>query len=354
MKKFDEAVNKLANIKLNSSSKAEFEFFKAFLRGHYAEDLSQGNDNSDFVMIGKAFHRWVHDHGALLNLKDSQSYIDFIDRIDYFSKQYLHIYECINSGNTDDFFYLIVNNDYGFTLQPALILSAIAFNDSDEVVKEKIQVVSKYLTKVLSWRVWNQMIISQSSMESTIYALCKKIREKSLNEIKAILDTNPIELPGLNTVPNLNQQNKKKIRVLLALITEIVARESNETDYLLKKTDIEIEHIWSNHFDEHVDEFTDQGEFNTVRNNIGDLLLLPKSFNASYNDETYSVKVEQYFSQNILAQTLNEKKYANDPGFLKFKDLSGLLFKPYKEFKRASIAERAELYKQILIWNWPK
>lgn len=64
------------------------------------------------------------------------------------------------------------------------------------------------------------------------------------------------------------------------------------------------------------------------------------------------LKVQQYFSQNILAQTLNSKKYQNNPNFLKFKNNSLLSFKSYDEFKRVSIQERAELYKSILIWNW--
>ena len=59
-----------------------------------------------------------------------------------------------------------------------------------------------------------------------------------------------------------------------------------------------------------------------------------------------------YFSQNILAQTLNAKKYENNPGFIKFKEKSKLGFKPYTEFKRIAISERAELYKAILKWNW--
>ena len=162
----------------------------------------------------------------------------------------------------------------------------------------------------------------------------------------------PIELPELNNAPTLNQQNRQKINVLLALITEIVASESNESDYILNKPDIEVEHIWANHFELHTDEFDSENDFATTRNGIGDWLVLPKSFNASYGDEPYNVKVIQYFSQNILAQTLNAKKYENNPGFIKFKEKSKLGFKPYTEFKRIAISERAELYKSILKWNW--
>ena len=121
---------------------------------------------------------------------------------------------------------------------------------------------------------------------------------------------------------------------------------------MLNKPDIEVEHIWSDHFEKHLDEFEYKTVFASMRNNIGDLLVLPKSFNASYNDAPYSVKVVQYFEQNILAQSLNENKYKNNPNFKRFIDNSGLQFKSYQEFKKAGIIERADLYKSILEWNF--
>ena len=350
--KFDKRIGKLASIKLSSKSKAEQEFFKVYFRGHYAVDLSQSNEASDFIRIGKAFHRWVRDNSLTLNLKTSDDYIDFINRIDYFADKYEKIYSCINSRDVSKYFYLVVNNDYGFTLQTPAILASIKFNDSDDIVEEKIKIVSKYITKVLSWRVWNHWMISQSSLEAPIYDFCKKVRDLDIEEIKALIATEPINIPDLNNSPTLNQQNNRRIKVLLALITEIVARESNESDYILNKSDIEVEHIWSNHYEQHLDEFEKEDDFNNTRNNIGDLLVLPKSFNASYNDSQYSIKVQQYFSQNILAQSLNEKKYENNPGFIRFVEKSGLKFKSYSEFKRLSISERADLYKSILKWNW--
>lgn len=356
MNKFDAMLNKLISIKLSSKSKAEFEFFKMYLRGHYAEDFSQAkNSNSDFVRIGKEFHRWLRDNEQKLGLETDEDFVEFINKIDFFAKVYEKINNLIQGRNTKDYLYLIVNADYNFTLQTPLILSAVKYQDTDEIVEAKIKVVSKYLSKVLSFRVWNHWMISQSTLENPIYNLCKRIRDLSVEEIASILDTNPLEAPELNNSPTLNQQNRSRLRVLLSLITEIVAANSGESDYMLNKDEpVEVEHIWSNHFEEHTDEFSDEDEFANVRNNIGDLLVLPKSFNASYGDDPYSLKVKQYFSQNILAQTLNKQKYENNPGFVKFKDESKLEFESYDEFKKANIAKRAELYKQILIWNWKK
>ena len=199
---------------------------------------------------------------------------------------------------------------------------------------------------------WKHTSISQSSMEDKIYKLCKQLREKTIEEIKEIFATEPIEIPELSTPPTLNMINKPKIRMLLSLITEIVARESKEPDYMLNYDNIEVEHIWADHYEWFREVFPNESDFNTYRNNIGDLLVLPKSFNASYGDMKYIDKVEQYFSQNILAQSLCKKKYANSPGFLKFIENCGLDIHSYDDYTRDSITERAELYRQILLWNW--
>ena len=275
------------------------------------------------------------------------------EKILYFAKTYIYIMELMESRNVVDYLHLIVNADYGFTLQPALLIAAISYGDTDEIIDKKIKIVSKYLTKTLSWRVWNHWLTSQNQMEAKIYELCKKIRNMSVDELSKYLNEHPLDD---NTVdgssPHLNQQNRVKIKVLLSLITEVVARNSGTSDYMLNKKEIEVEHIWSNHYEQHLDEFDNESDFSTVRNSIGDLLVLPKSFNSSYGDAPYEDKVVQYFSQNILAQTLNSQKYSNNPGFVGFMQKSGLKFKSYSEFKRASITERTDLYREILKYEF--
>lgn len=350
---FDDVVKLLVNIKLSSKSKAEFEFFKIFFRGHFAEDFSQAkNSNSDFIRIGKEFHRWVRDNSEKLGLIQSSDFINFIQKIQYFTDVYAKILTLTQERNTREYLYLIVNSDYGFTLQPALILSAICYNDDDETILKKIKIVSKYLTKVLSWRVWRHWMIAQSAMETPIYELCQKMRGLNVEQLELLLDTDPINGPELENAPTLNKQNRPRLKVLLALITEIVASNSNEHDYMLNKKDIEVEHIWADHFERHADEFDNEVEFANTRNGIGDLLLLPKSFNASYGDLPYANKYPHYYGQNILAQSLTETKYQNNPQFIKFIANSNLKFRPYDEFKRSAIVDRAELYRAILAWNW--
>ena len=353
MAEFDGIIRSLSQIKLSSKSKAEFEFFKMYFRGHYAEDLSQSkNSTSDFVRIGKEFHRWVSENSKKLGLVKSVDYVEFIHRIKYFADVYLKINTLIQERNTEKYLYLIVNSDYGFTMQPAVIMSAVKYKDSDETIEKKLGIVSKYLTKVLTWRVWNHWMISQSALEARSYELCKAIRGMESDELMRYLSTDPMDSPALEGTPTLNQQNRRRFCVMLSLITEIVAVHSKAPDYPLNHPDIEVEHIWANHFEDHAADFRDEAEFAAARNSLGDLLVLPKSFNASYNDAPYEEKVEQYFSQNILAQSLNAKKYTNNPGFLSYRNVSGLPFKAYTSFTKEAISERTNLYRMILEDNW--
>ena len=352
MEKFDRIIRELSQIKLSSKSKAEFEFFKMYFRGHYAEDLSQSNNQTDFVRIGKEFHRWVSDNAKKLGLVKSSDYVAFIERIEYFARVYQKVIAMIQERDTQKNLYLIVNSDYGFTMQPAVIMSAVHYGDSDSEINDKIRVVSKYLTKVLTFRVWNHWQISQSALEARSYELCKVIRGMDCKAIKEYLDTDPLQAPALEYTPTLNQQNRWRLSVMLSLITEIVAVNSNQPDYMMNHPPVEIEHIWANHFEDHPGEFRDKAEFDAVRNSIGDLLVLPKSFNSSYNDDPYEKKVEQYYSQNILAQTLHKKKYENNPGFVAYMKRTGIPFKPYDTFTKESISERTALYRKILEEHW--
>ena len=122
----------------------------------------------------------------------------------------------------------------------------------------------------------------------------------------------------------------------------------------------EIEHIWANHPERHTDEFPSTAEFAEHRNRLGGLLLLPKSFNASYGDLPYAdpeqpehAKLPHYLTQNLLARSLHPQCYQHNPGFRQFIEASGIPFRPHDEFMQQDLAERSALYRAIAdrIWN---
>jgi hypothetical protein len=114
----------------------------------------------------------------------------------------------------------------------------------------------------------------------------------------------------------------------------------------------EIEHIWADHPERHSDEFSHPSEFQEYRNRIGGLVLLPKSFNASYGDLPYAEKREHYLGQNLIARSLHEAAYDHNPGFLRFIDESGLPFHAHAEFKKVDLDARQVLYQQLAERIW--
>ena len=126
--------------------------------------------------------------------------------------------------------------------------------------------------------------------------------------------------------------------------------------YINKKSDpknpFEVEHIWADKPDQHAVDYPQSIDFQNARNRIGSLLLLPKKFNASYNDKPYEKKVDPYFHQNLLAASLSEEAYKNDTGFMQFIEKTGLPFKPYAHFDKTAQEEHQQLYIQLAEYTW--
>jgi hypothetical protein len=191
-----------------------------------------------------------------------------------------------------------------------------------------------------------------------MFALAKELRNKSLEEIRGVLKEKTAELnESLDSLKRLRltKTNKPDVYYILARLTSWLGDEASAHYLSRKRSDpFEVEHIWANKYERHADEFSNEYEFAEMRNSLGDLLLLPKSFNSSYGASEYAEKVEHYFGQNPLAKSLNERNYKNNPNFSRKMKEYDLPFKSYgpDEFKRSAIVERQDLYAQMaeIIW----
>jgi hypothetical protein len=198
-------------------------------------------------------------------------------------------------------------------------------------------------------------------MQYAMFLIMKEIRGNGVEELsKNLSEKLKREDDDFITNKNfrLHQQNRYYMHQLMARITDYVEIQSGLpsrfTDYIAEgKNRYEIEHIWANHPDLHVDEFPHPADFAEFRNRIGGLLLLPKIFNGSYGDLPYDKKLDHYYGQNLLAQSLHVKCYEHNPGFLRLINEKGLPFKPIPVFTKQSIEDRQELYRMICerIWN---
>lgn len=355
-------------LQLNQIDKEEdANFFKNWLRAQYAETIREtkaGAENEDWDIIGKPFHKWVQENNRKMGLKKSADYEHFIkEHFPKFSDIYTDLKKYSLKFNKD-YEYVFYNADRNFTLQFQVILSVIDPSDDDETVKEKIQIVSKFLDQYIARRVFNFKTVDYSVMKNPMFKLSKKIRRKPASKLRSILQTelNSMEFKteGIDWF-YLNQFTARYMLHILARMTHYIEAGSGLAtkfeDYVNRKirNPYEIEHIWADHYEWFKDQFATEEDFQKVRNKFGDLLLLPKDKNASYNDNAYEDKLPMYFSENLLARTLNELCYQNNPGFLRFKDKENLKFTHFDHFTMKNIDKRQELYKQICekIWNVP-
>jgi len=347
------------------SKEDEADFFKAWLRAQYAETIRErkkGATNKDFDIIGTVFHKWVRDEHNKIGLKQSINYRDFIQhQFTYFSQHYFSIREASVSFN-NELEYVYYNTSNYFTLQYPLLLAPLTVNDDPDTIKKKIRLVSGFIDIFIARRVWNFRTLGYSAIVYTMFNLMKEIRGKGVPELAALLHQKVDEMEDTfdtNDRLRIHQQNHYYIHRLLARITNhielqcgMVSSYASYIDPNIKKP-FEVEHIWADKFSRHTDEFNHPVDFADYRNRIGGLLLLPKGFNQSLNDDEYETKVQAYFGQNLLARSLNPLCYQNNPAFNQYIQRSGLPFKNHQHYKKDDLDDRQELYRMICkeIWN---
>ncbi len=119
------------------------------------------------------------------------------------------------------------------------------------------------------------------------------------------------------------------------------------------KDPFEVEHIMADKPERYVPAvYPDEYVFAEERNRLGALLLVPKSFNASYGALPYADKRAHYYSQNLLAKTLTDDCYSHNPRFLAYRERNGLAFEPIVNFDKKALAERQALYRDLAAEVW--
>ena len=338
---------------------------KSWLRSQHAQTIRERKRGAlprDFDLIGTEFHRWVRDHEAELGLAHSAAFARFIQEDFHF---YSHWYQQIRQAAeslTAGLEAIHYNAQNAFTLQYPVLLAPLTRSDREADITRKLRVVATYLDITLARRIWNWKDTSYSTMQYNMFQLViLAIRGKPVQELAKVLkdrlDAEPDTFES-NDRFSLHGMNGRQIHRLLARMTDYVERRSGRasrySEYIKRggKNGYEVEHIWSDHAARHTDEFQHAADFREYRNRIGDLLLLPKSFNASYGDKPYSEKLEHYYGQNLLAQSLHPKAYEHDPGFRRFREASGLPFQSHQTFKKEQLDLRQELYRCLADQIW--
>lgn len=337
---------------------------KSWLRSQYAESIRErkrGAAPQDFDLIGTEFHRWVRDHENELGLKASPDFARFIEQDFAFYSRWYERLRLAAETLTPGLECIFYNAQHNFTLQYAVLLAPLRMDDAEPVLLKKVRIVVSYLDILIHRRIWNFRAIDYSTMQYAMFLVMRDCRGKSIPELATLLrqrlDAEADTFAG-NTSFRLHGMNGRQIHRMLARMTDYVETASGQTsryaEYIQRgKKGYEIEHIWADKPERHRQEFQHPTEFQEYRNRIGGLLLLPKSFNASYGDLIYAKKLPHYNSQNLLARSLHDKAYEHNPGFVRFLKQSGLPFRAHEEFKKADLDARQTLYLKLAehIWN---
>ena len=339
---------------------------KAWLRSQYAESIRErrrGAIPQDFDLIGTEFHRWVRNNEESLGLAASAEFARFIERDFAFYGRWYERLRRAAETQTSGLECIHFNAEHNFTLQYPVLLAPLRVEDDEATALRKLRVVAAYLDILIHRRLWNWRAIDYSTMQYAMFLVMRDIRSKNVVELAELLrerldgEKETFVPNGRNERFGLHGMNGPQIHRLLARMTDFVETRSGQAsryaEYAQRgRMGYEIEHIWAYHPERHVEEFAHPGDFAEYRNRIGGLLLLPKSFNASYGDLPYTQKREHYDSQNLLARSLHERAYDHNPGFRRFIDESGLPICAHAEFKKSDLDMRQELYRRLAAQIW--
>ncbi len=213
-----------------------------------------------------------------------------------------------------------------------MLLAPLQVDDYQQTIDQKLEIVGRFTGILLAWRIWNFRATAYSTMQYAMFNVMRDIRglgaQKLAKTLRKLLKA-VNETFDSNDDLYVHQQNRGQLHKILARITDYITVESGNASVYAElnnagKVRYEVEHIWANHPERHTDEFAHEADFSRHRNRIGDLLLLPKQFNGTYNDDPYAKKLPHYFSQNLLAASLNPLSYERNPGFISFIKTSGL------------------------------
>jgi hypothetical protein len=360
---------KILEIKnINPDSKEEdADFIKTWLRAQYAEtirDTKRGAVPEDFDLIGTEFHKWVRENAKQMKLEKSKDYESFIlKEFNLFADLYIALKNYSVEYNAE-YSFVFFNADRNFTLQYQLLLAAVDRDDSQDVIKEKIVIVAAFIDQYITRRVVNYKAVDYSTIKNAIFNLTKKVRKLEINTLVLTLqdELNNMDFPldGMDRF-YLNQFTSRYMLHILSRITFYIDQKIGLTnkfeDYVNRtgKNPYDIEHIWCNDYQRFAAQVTDEDEFNRTRNLMGGLLILPRDKNRSYQDADYSIKLPLYFGENILAKSLHQDCYRNNPHFLNLLSTLKLSLSPIDDFTKDSFKKRQQSYKEIAeyIWNVP-
>lgn len=348
-------------------------FIRNLLRAKWAMTIrgkSKGDEAGDFDKINDAYHRWFEDNITQIGLQNSDDFYRFAhDDIPAYAEISNTI---LNSEKvySKDYADVYHNGIRKFTFQTMIILSSLDISDSRDVRKKKIQLISRFIDLILTSRIVTKKANTYDNLKDISFLLVKEVRGKNYSDLLTYIQGEWDKYYSqFDKLPEMQYENKSRSEMLyvLARIASFLETEINITNkvgfdvYMQRdrsgKT-FDIEHILRSVIDQEslpssALGFATDTEYNSKRNLIGGLILLPRSRNRSLSDNIYADKKGVYGGENILCQTLCPGFYQNNPDLTRFRTTYPQLnLQEQPDFLAASITARGELYKQVALEIW--
>ena len=342
----------------------DVEFISTWLRANYAETLREGKrgaSDEDFELLGEKFHTWVRSNAkskmGLVKPSDFKELV--LTEMFRVTDLYLRIRD-YSTSLTPGFEEVFYNADRDLNYQTMLIISAVRNDDSEVDINRKIQMISKFVDDFASIRIFNFRKVNWNTNKYLLFRVMKEIRNQDCRTVGMALvralRRMDASIDGI-TKFSLNQFSGRYMLHLLARFTSYVnVKMGNPSQFDVyvdrkrKGNTYDIEHILPDDYDSYHEAFNDIDDFKASRQMIGNLIILTRDKNRSYQDMTYPQKVIKYAGDNILAQALNDIAYKNNPHFLAIAEEYG--FSPIPVFTKNSIEERANIYLQMAADIW--
>ena len=333
----------------------DVEFISTWLRAKYAQTLREGKrgaNDEDFELLGEKFHTWVRSNAkAKMGLNKSVDYKNLVmTEMTRVTDLYLKLKEYSTTLTTgyEEVFY---NANRDLNYQTTMIISAVCNDDTEEDIKRKIQMVSKFVDDFASIRIFNFKKVNWNTNKYLLFRVMREIRNQDCRTVGMVLvralRRMDVSIDAI-TKFSLNQFSGRYMLHLLARFTSYVNTKMGNpsqfdvyVDRKRKGNTYDIEHILPDDYDSYQDDFATADEFQTSRQMIGNLIILTRDKNRSYQAMKYQEKVEK---------ALNDTAYHNNPKFLAVASQYG--FTAIPKFTKDSINERANIYLQMAVDIW--
>lgn len=364
-----EAINKLRKLDPEEDSL----FFRNLFRAKWANTIrgkSKGDPAGDFDIIGEAYHRWFEDNRAQLAISTSDDYVRFARDV---IPKFAEIYSFIKSAEENllaGYEHIYYNAARKYSFQPMILLASTRVADITTDWQKKIVLVAKLIDLILTVRTIEGKENNYDNLKDISFNLAKDVRDKDYTALLAYVRSSWAKYSSaLSNLPNMKYAKSDRSDILYLLARIAVHLEESlsltnrvgfvtywQRDRGMKTFDIE--HLLKEQFDTAAlpssHGFSDTRDYEECRNLFGALIVLPRSRNRSLQDNPYRDKIQAYATENVLAQTLCDMFYKNNPNVTAYvadkPDLS-----PISDFAKTDIAKRASVYLLLaqLIWQAP-